>query len=179
MAKRLSRLLLLLRLIYLDGFGRAKLLKKIKYFKSQGDGCYFGVFNFGTEPFLISFGDNVTVATGVKFVNHDMSADMISYIKYSRHDCLSLYGEIRIGSNVFIGANAIILPGVSIGSNVVIGAGAIIARSLESDGVYVGNGKLIGKFQDYTERVIQKSEQQRAIRYSEKLFDNGFCLRKK
>lgn len=34
----------------------------------------------------------------------------------------------RIGDNVFVGANAIILPNVKIGSNVIIGAGNVVVN---------------------------------------------------
>ena len=35
---------------------------------------------------------------------------------------------ITIGNNVWIGAGAIILPGVTIGNNVVIGAGSVVTK---------------------------------------------------
>ncbi len=45
---------------------------------------------------------------------------------------------LRIGDNVFIGMNAIILKGSTIGSNVVIGAGSVVTCDCESESVYAG-----------------------------------------
>lgn len=46
--------------------------------------------------------------------------------------------EIRVGSGVWIGARATILPGVSIGNGCVIGAGALVLTDCEEDTTYVG-----------------------------------------
>ncbi|KTF18815.1 sugar O-acetyltransferase [Pseudoalteromonas sp. 10-33] len=46
---------------------------------------------------------------------------------------------IIIGNNVWIGAGAIILAGVSIGDNSVIGAGSVVTKSIASNTVVAGN----------------------------------------
>lgn len=46
---------------------------------------------------------------------------------------------IHIGNNVWIGANSVILPGVTIGDNTVIGAGSIVTRDIPDHVVAVGN----------------------------------------
>lgn len=45
---------------------------------------------------------------------------------------------VRIEKNVWIGAKATILSGVTVGQGCVIGAGAVVTKSTEPDGVYVG-----------------------------------------
>ena len=45
----------------------------------------------------------------------------------------------HIGKNCWIGAGAIILPGITIGDNVVVGAGSIVTKDLPSGVVAVGN----------------------------------------
>lgn len=45
---------------------------------------------------------------------------------------------IHIGSNVWIGAGAIILPGVTIGRNAVVGAGSVVTGSVPPDTLVVG-----------------------------------------
>ena len=47
--------------------------------------------------------------------------------------------DIRIGDNVWIGAGAIILPGVTIGDDAVIGAGAIVTKDIKTGEVVGGN----------------------------------------
>ena len=50
------------------------------------------------------------------------------------------YGiPVAIGDNVWIGGNAVILPGVTIGQNVVIGGGSVVSRDIPDDVIAVGN----------------------------------------
>lgn len=46
---------------------------------------------------------------------------------------------ILIGNNVFIGANAIVLKGVSIGDNVIIGAGSVVVKDIPQGEIWGGN----------------------------------------
>ena len=46
---------------------------------------------------------------------------------------------VRIGENVWVGAGAVILPGVTIGDNSVIGAGSVVTRDIPANVVAVGN----------------------------------------
>lgn len=46
--------------------------------------------------------------------------------------------DIRIGAGVFIGANVVILPGITVGDGSVIAAGAIVTRDCDPDGLYAG-----------------------------------------
>ncbi|MBN2127170.1 MAG: hypothetical protein JW703_02125 [Candidatus Diapherotrites archaeon] len=48
-------------------------------------------------------------------------------------------GEIKIGKNCFIGARAIILPGVIINDGAIIGAGSIVNKNVEKNEIWVGN----------------------------------------
>ena len=47
--------------------------------------------------------------------------------------------DVHIGTNVWIGAGVVILPGVTIGDNTVIGAGSIVTKDIPSTVVAVGN----------------------------------------
>lgn len=70
----------------------------------------------------IELGDNVTVGPGTMIYDHD-------------HDNLGGYScdSIKIGKNVWIGANCVILKGVMIEDNCVIGAGTIVSKNVEKD----------------------------------------------
>ena len=62
-------------------------------------------------------------------------------------------GEIKIGDNCFIGARAIILPGVTLGNECVVAAGAVVTKSYPSGSVLGGNpAKLIGN----SKELVQK-----------------------
>lgn len=110
-----------------------------------GTNCRIYTKHFGTEPFLIEIGDNVTIAGDVKLVTHDGSGRLFEKI--------FRYRKIKIGNNVFIGMNSIVLLGVEIGNNVVVGAGSVLTKSVPSNSVVAGNpAKIISSFDDYVKR---------------------------
>ena len=74
------------------------------------------------------FGPNVTVATA----GHPINADL-------RRKGYQYNAPVRIGKNCWIGAGALIMPGVTIGDNVVIGAGSVVTKDIPSNVVAVGN----------------------------------------
>lgn len=109
---------------------------------------------FGSEPYLIEIGNNVTITRGVCFVNHDGGVAVFR----NEYPGLNVYGKIKIGNNVFIGINTIILPGVTIGNNVVIGAGSIINKDVPNDVVVAGvPAKIIKSTEDYYKSILAKS----------------------
>lgn len=46
---------------------------------------------------------------------------------------------VTLGNNVWIGAGAILLPGVTIGNNSVIGAGSVVTRDIPAGVIATGN----------------------------------------
>ena len=152
---RLKRYFTLFR-IFIRGGGhaRAEYLKKKRYFKSMGEHCYLQPWNFGTEPYMISFGENVHIASGVTFVNHDITALMFRYMD-KNPNYQERKGPISIGDNVFVGANSTILYDVNIGNNVIIGAGSLVNKDIPDGTVAAGVPcKVIGKFEDYKGKII-------------------------
>lgn len=69
-----------------------------------------------------------------------------------------LYSPVSIGSDVFIGVNCVILPGVTIGDRVVIGAGSVVTRDIPSGTVAAGSpARVLGTFDDYQAKVFARS----------------------
>lgn len=66
---------------------------------------------FGTEPYLISMGDNVRITKGVRFITHDGSLWVPRNLGLVDKKA-DFFGKIVIGNNVNIGWDAIIMPGV-------------------------------------------------------------------
>ena len=152
--KRLKRYFFMLRILLRNGYKRAEFLKKKQYFNKIGEHCYLQPWNFGTEPNMISFGDNVHVASGVTFINHDITALMFRYMEKNQ-SIQERKGSIIIGNNVFIGSNSTVLYDVEIGDNVIIGAGSLVNRSIPNGVVAAGVPcKVIGKFDDYKNKII-------------------------
>lgn len=101
---------------------------------SIGHGCRI-LSNVATgEPWLVSIGDRVTVSSRVTFITHDGSGWLYSDEKGRRYR----YAPIRVGSDVFIGAGATILPGVELGDHVVVGAGSVVTKSVRAGTVVAG-----------------------------------------
>ena len=98
---------------------------------------------------LITIGNNVTLAPRVHILAHDASTK--SALDYTR------IGLVNIGNNVFVEASSIILPGVSIGDNTVIGAGSVVTSDIPSNSVAVGNpAKVISTYDDYISKRKQE-----------------------
>ena len=74
------------------------------------------------------FGPNVTIATAGHPIDPELRSRGLQYNM-----------PVRIGSNCWFGAGAIVMPGVTIGDNVVIGAGSVVTRDIPSNVVAVGN----------------------------------------
>lgn len=67
---------------------------------------------------------------------------------------------IRIGENCWIGAGAIILPGVTIGNNVVIGAGSVVTKDIPDNVVAVGNPcKVLREVNEHDKEYYFKNRQ--------------------
>ena len=117
-----------------------------------GSDCRIYTHLFGSEPWMVSIGNKVTITAGVHFITHDGSTWLFSDEKGRRYK----FSPIEIGNNVFIGVNSIILPGVKIDNNVVIAAGSVVTKSVPSGVVIGGNpAKIIGDYDSYKNKVLE------------------------
>lgn len=85
------------------------------------------------------FGPNVTVVTA----GHPIMPEL-------REKAYQYNFPVRIGRNCWIGAGALIMPGITIGDNVVVGAGSVVTKDLPSNVVAVGNPcRILREIGDY------------------------------
>ncbi|MGD9859929.1 MAG: acyltransferase [Marinobacterium sp.] len=115
---------------------------------------FVGDVFFGTEPFLIKIGDDCLFTDGVKFMTHD-GAVQVPIIKRSGSSSdvygrFFIGGPIRIGDNVFVGNNSIILYGSVIGDNCIIGSGSVVKGIFPENSVIAGvPARVISNVDDY------------------------------
>jgi acetyltransferase-like isoleucine patch superfamily enzyme len=101
-------------------------------------------------PNAIEIGENLISAVGSWILAHDSS--LINHI-----DKVAVRKTV-IGKNVFIGLNAIVMPGVTVGDGAIIGTGSIVTKDVEPYTVVVGNpAKLICTVDEYIIRVKNKA----------------------
>lgn len=133
---------------------------------SIGENCrLLGNIEFGTEPYLISIGNHVTVTSGVKFITHDGGV----WVFREKQPTIDVIAPITIGNNVFIGSGVILMPGVTIGDNCVIGAGAVVTKNIPSNCVAAGvPAKPIKSIDEYYSQLKEKKISIKLLNSSEK-----------
>lgn len=101
---------------------------------------------------LIEIGDHVTFAPQVYLLAHDASTKRdLDYTKIAK---------IIIEDKAFIGARALIMPGVTIGKNSIVAAGSVVTKSVPEGFVVAGNpAKVISKTEDYIKKHRLKMQQ--------------------
>ena len=116
-----------------------------------GDNCkfQFDVVIDYSHYWLIEIGNDVTLAPKVHILAHDAST--FNHVGYSK------IGKVKIGDNVFIGANSTILPGVTIENNTIIGAGSIVTKDIPKNSIAVGNpAKVIGNITTFLSKTKEE-----------------------
>jgi acetyltransferase-like isoleucine patch superfamily enzyme len=92
-----------------------------------GRGCEFNA-QVGIE-----IGDDSSIASGCKFVDHDHGI-----VGETIDAAPGRSGAIVLGRHVWLGANVIVLRGVTIGDGAVVAAGAVVTRSIPAREIWAG-----------------------------------------
>jgi len=104
-----------------------------------------------SEPELVTIGDRVTISSDVLFITHDGVGWLFRNDQDRRHYWLA---PITIGSDVFVGARATLLPGVEVGDRCVVAAGAVVTKSVPAGSVVGGNpARIIGRYDELEAKV--------------------------
>ena len=114
----------------------------------------YGRIDFGSEPWILTFGKDVYITDGVKFITHDGGTLLFR----DKVPDLEITKPITLGNKVYIGNNAILLPGITVGDKVVIGAGAIVTKDVPPNSVVAGvPAKVIRTSDQYFEKLQKES----------------------
>lgn len=148
------------KLLILLGVRKEKVIEykigNVKYHNSLVDSL---------APEFVEIGDNFISAPGSIILAHDASL-LIQYREYRVQKTI-------IGNDVFLGANAVILPGVNIGDGAIVGAGSVVTKDVEKNTVVAGNpAKQISTVEAYREKCYQRRILVKAPKGFNKIFEN-------
>lgn len=93
-----------------------------------GNGCEFNISH------RLTIGENSLVAAGTRFIDHNHGIALGTPIKQQPETS----GPISVGPDVWIGANSLILQGVTIGEGAVVAAGSVVTHSVPPFTVVAG-----------------------------------------
>lgn len=109
---------------------------------------------FGSEPWMITLGDNVHITSEVRFITHDGGT---LPLRREIPD-LEITKPIVVGDNVFIGVRSMIMPGVHIGDRSIIAAGSVVTKDVPSNQVWGGvPARFIKTTDEYLEKLQKES----------------------
>lgn len=112
-----------------------------------GEDNLIGKMHWSSEPYLITVGSHCQLTT-CKIFTHG-GGQVVRHIDPT----FDTFGKVVIGNYVYIGTDALIMPGVTIGDNVLVAAGSVVTKSIPNGVVVVGNpAKQICTIEDYYER---------------------------
>lgn len=110
-----------------------------RQFITFGEDVWIGYFTLVDGSGGLQIGSKVSISSGVHIYTHDSSEyRRLNLIKDTTRGSHVKRATVKIGSNVQIGANSVIAPGVTIGSNVVIGALSFVNKDIPSNCVAAG-----------------------------------------
>ena len=80
-----------------------------------------------------------------------------------------VFGKVVIGDYVYIGSNALIMPGVTIGDHVLVAAGSVVTKSIPPEVVVAGNpAKILCTIDEYYKRNIKYNTKTKGLNSIEK-----------
>lgn len=128
----------IIKQLYEKILSRSSQERRINYLRKQGikigQDCIINTMSFSTEPYLIEIGDQTIITSDTQFITHDGSVHCFK----DEFDGI-VCGRIKIGNNVFIGSNSIILLNTTIGNNCIVGAGSVVRGKYPENSVIIGN----------------------------------------
>ena len=148
----IERLYHSIRLLMLKGYPeKARYLKKHHIFDGIGENCLWGPIKMPLYPKLIRLHNNVLIHKSAVIITHDSVNKFLKKAKpnmdFGNNERI---GCVEIMDNVYVGKDAMILPGVRIGGNCIISAGSVVTQDIPENSVVAGNpAKVIGRFDIY------------------------------
>ena len=118
---------------------RAEFLKKHHVFHECGENVRIQSRKIPLYANLISFHNNISVASNVTFLTHDVMHTVFRTMTHEPDAFQEHIGCIEVFDNVFIGSNVTIMSGVRIGPNAIVAGGAVVTKDVEANTIVGGN----------------------------------------
>lgn len=101
---------------------------------SFGENCHVGCIG------EMKIGHHALIGSNVTIIDHN-HGDFSSGMPHENKIEMPLFSKkgVQIGDNVWIGDNAVILPGVTIGDHAIIGAGSVVTKDVPENAIFAGN----------------------------------------
>lgn len=109
---------------------------------SIGSNCFFNDSCSITAMESITIGDDCLFGENVHIYDHNHNYKDLP--KKIREQGFST-SPVKIGNNVWIGTNVVVLKGVTVGDNSIIGAGCIVYKDVPADSILLSNGNILKK----------------------------------
>lgn len=104
--------------------------------------------HFPEEPYLITIGNHVQITRSVSLFSH--GGGHVARRQIPGFDC---FGRIVIEDWVYVGAQSLIMPGVTIGEGSLVAAGSVVTKSVPPHTVVGGNpARVLCTTEEYVER---------------------------
>ena len=147
---------LYLRVCRPDSIEYAQYLKRRGGFHSMGENCHILPTTNFTDPAYVRLGNNVHFSNSA-VIGHDGSIAMLNKAYGVK---LEAVGKIDIRDNVFIGYQAIILPGVTIGPDAIVAAGSVVTKDVAPGDIVAGvPARPIGKVRDLVQKLQARTDE--------------------
>lgn len=115
-----------------------------------GENCFISTREWSSEPYLVRIGNNVQITRGVMIHTHG-GANAVR----NQYPDFDVFGKVEIRDWAYIGANSMIMPGVTIGEGAIVAAGSVVTKSVAPYTVVGGNpARYICTLQEYIDKNL-------------------------
>lgn len=157
-----------------NGVTYANHLREIGHLHHIGDHVTIVASAVIHDPKTTSIGNNVILST-CQLIGHDGSVTMMERVAGRPLDAV---GPIVIRDNSFVGAGAIVMPGVTIGPNAIVAAGAVVTKNVDPGTVVAGvPARTVGSFDDHLAKVAQRTDAMPWLPLLEERYRSGSTAR--
>lgn len=126
-----------------------------------GDNCQIGDYTHIVAHERVEIGDNCLIASKVFIsdTSHGLydNSQVDSRPNIAPNDRQLVTNPVKIGNNVWLGENVVVLLGAEIGDGCIIGANSVITKKIPSNSIVVGNNRIIKRYNEESEKWEKQS----------------------